>query len=431
MSKATKSLLLILVLSLFISNANSQTGLNSPYSGFGPGYISEVNSVKNWSLGGLAIGMQDPFTINVKNPASYIAIDTTSFMFEAGFSGHYMNLKGDDVSQQHTTGSLSHLLFGFPVTNWWRSSIGLLPYSAIGYSIVNSEFEEGIGQVKHLYEGDGGISRFFIGNSFRPIKNISIGVNVSYLFGSIERKQNISFPDSLNMLGTLINNTISVSDFYFDFGLQYKAQLNNKTRIIIGGIYSPKLNLTAKKNYLARTYLGEINQIQVIRDTIAEVVDEKGVVVIPSGYGFGFSIEREGNWLVGADFKMQNWKDFESFNVRDSLKNSLTLAVGGQYTPDMFNAYSYFKRIDYRLGAKYTKTNLNIRDIDINEVGMTFGFGFPVKRTALHRSVAKINLGFEVGRRGTLENNLIQENYVKMFFGVTIYQTWFMKRRYD
>lgn len=431
MSKATRSLFLIIVLSLFVFRANSQTGLNSPYSGIGPGYISEVNSVKNWSLGGVSIGMRDPFTINVKNPASYTAIDTTSFLFEAGFAGHYMNLKGDDLSQQHTTGSLSHLLFGFPVADWWRSSIGLLPFSTVGYSIINSEPMDGIGQVQHLYEGDGGVSRFFWGNAFRPVKNISIGINTSYLFGTIDRTQNISFPDSLNMLGTLVNNSITIGDLYFDLGIQYQTQLNEKTRLVLGATYMPKLNLSAKRNYIAQSYLGEINQIQILRDTIASSIDEAGKIVMPTGYGFGFSVEREGKWLVGADFKMQNWEEYESFNVKDSLRNSYTMAVGGQYTPDMFNSYSYFKRIDYRLGAKYTKSNLNIKDKDIDEIGMTFGFGFPVKRTALHRSIAKINLGFEVGRRGTLDNNLIQENYVKMFFGVTIYQTWFMKRRYD
>ena len=233
------------------------------------------------------------------------------------------------------------------------------------------------------------------------------------------------------MLSTLVTNSVSLGDLYFDFGLQYQVKLNEKTELILGGIYMPKINLSAKRNYLARTYLGEINQIQLIRDTIVEISNETGNVVMPTGYGFGFSIERHNKWLIGADFKLQNWEEFESFNTNDSLKNSYTLAFGTQYTPDKFNAYSYFKRIDYRFGAKYIKSNLNIRDKDIDEIGMTFGFGFPVKRSGLRRSIAKINMGFEVGRRGTLENGLIQENYIKMFFGVTIYQTWFMKRRYN
>ena len=180
MSKRVIFIILGLIIFQLKAGAQAQSGLNSPYSGLGPGYISEVNNVKNWTLGGVSIGMRDAFTINVKNPASYSAFDTTSFLFEAGFSGHYMNLKSEDLNQQHTNGSLSHFLFGFPVADWWRSSIGLLPYSSVGYSILNSEISPDIGQIEHLYEGDGGVSRFFWGNSIQPFRNLSIGVNASY-----------------------------------------------------------------------------------------------------------------------------------------------------------------------------------------------------------------------------------------------------------
>jgi len=41
-----------------------------------------------------------------------------------------------------------------------------------------------------------------------------------------------------------------------------------------------------------------------------------------------------------------------------------------------------------------------------------------------------LNFGFEIGQRGTTINNLIQENYFKIYFGISIYEWWFIKRRY-
>ena len=413
-----------------VIQANAQSGVSAPYSAFGLGYLNQNNNARNMSMGGIGIGTRDYFTINIKNPASYSAFDTTSFVFEGAVAGNYLSLKSNDFNEGASTASLSHLLFGFPVTKWWKSSIGLVPFSTVGYDVNSTQNKEYIGNILYSYEGSGGISRFYWGNAIQPLKNLSIGFNMSYLFGTIDKSQNITFPDSAYRINSKINNQVSVGDLYFDFGIQYFKELKKNLKLVVGGTYHPKLNINAKRTYYARSYLGSVSGVEFFKDTIAYFKDDKGKITIPEGYGIGFSLTKTDNWLVGFDYQFNKWKSYQSFDISDSLVNSHNFSAGGQLVPD-YKSTSYLNRIDYRLGVKYSMSYLQLRDTRINGFGITFGVGLPLRSLAVRGSRSKINLGVEIGRRGTLDNELIQENYINVYLGVSIYERWFIKRRYN
>lgn len=381
-------------------------------------------------MGGLSIGTRDYFTVNVDNPASYTAFDSTSFVFEGGVQGHYTNLKTEQISEKIASGSLSHLLFGFPIAKWWRSSFGLLPYSSVGYNINDYNIVPNVGNVQYIYEGDGGLSRFYWGNAIRPWKFLSVGVNADYLFGTIDQVQKITFPDSSNMLSTLINNTLTVKDVSLDFGVQVHGKLNDKLDYVIGGTYRLQTDMKATRSAYVRSYLGEISGVPIVLDTIKYIKDEAGSVILPQGYGIGFSLGQGYNWQVGFDYIADKWSDYKAFGYSDSLSNSQTFKLGGHFIPNA-NSLSYYNRIDYRFGARILKSNLTLRETQIQDFGITFGMGLPVRSSALRGSRSMINVGIEVGKRGTTANGLIKENYVNVFIGVSIFERWFIKRRYQ
>ena len=417
------------VLSLFASSLQAQTSVSSPYSAFGLGNLSEVNNIKNRSMGGLSIGTRDYFTVNVNNPASYSAFDSTSFLFEGGVQGHFTSLQTDDMNEKITSGTLSHLLFGFPVMKRWHSSFGLLPFSFVGYNINDYEYKPNIGNTQYAFEGDGGISRFFWGNSFSPAKFLSLGINANYLFGTIDRIQKVTFPDSTHMLSTIVNHKLTINDISWDLGMQVHGKIKNKIDYVVGATYRPQINMNARRTDLIRSYLTEISGVPIILDTILNHQDEAGIVTMPQGYGLGFSLARGYNWQFGLDYIADKWSDYRSFGAGDSLNDSYTIKFGGHIIPNS-NSVSYYNRIDYRFGAHYSKTNLTLRNKQINDIGITFGLGLPVKSNLYTGSRSMVNLGIEVGRRGTLENSLIKENYVRVFLGVSIFERWFIKRRY-
>lgn len=419
----------LIIISTFISQAVAQTGISSPYSSVGVGYLSNVNNLQNKTMGGLGIGTRVPSTINLFNPAALTAIDTNSFVFEGGMVAHYTTLKTDYTSEPVSSAALDHLLFGFPITRWWKSSIGLLPFSTVGYNVDDLSEKENIGSILHSFEGSGGLSKFYWANAFEPIKSISIGVNTSYIFGTTDKIQRVTYPDTAYRLSTKAENSISVGDFYVELGIQYYKELKNDLLLVVGGTFTPKISLNAKGHYLARTYVGEINDVEVYRDTI-NFIEKEGSVIMPMGYGVGFSLAKRDHWLIGADYHFGKWEDFKSFGRSDSLVNSHTLAVGGKYTPD-YTSTSYVNRMDYRIGARFSKSYLNLRDTQINNLGITFGIGLPIRSIAVRGSRSKINIGVEAGRRGTIDNGLVQENYLNFYLGVSVNELWFHKRRYQ
>lgn len=418
-------LLIITVLSL---NVSAQTGINSPYSRYGLGqlYGENLNTVA-MSMGGLSIGIHDPTAINPANPASYASLDSSSFLFEMGVAGIITNMKTTQLLESGYDATLSYIFVGFPITRWWRSGIGIMPYSKVGYNVEVTIEVENFSDIAHSFTGDGGLNQIFFGNGFNISKNFRAGIDVTYLFGQSSRSSMIYFPDSVFIFGTKVESKVRGGGFIFDYGLQYDIDLNSTTQATIGLTYANKFNLKAKRSYLSKTIIGGFGEnVEYVKDTIEFIPDEKGTIVVPQRLGFGLAVKKEGSWLVGADFEWQNWKEFGAFNVSDTLSNSWRVAVGGEFIPKHTNISSIFKRLTYRAGIRYNQSYLNFNGTQINEFGISFGFGFPMKK-----SKTGIDLGVEIGRRGTTDNNLIQENFVNIFLGISIQEHWFHKRKYQ
>ncbi len=141
------------------------------------------------------------------------------------------------------------------------------------------------------------------------------------------------------------------------------------------------------------------------------------------GIGYGENLK----WFLGAEYSFQKLGDLSNeFLQFDNLmyENSSTFALGGFYIPDRTSFQSYFNRITYRAGLRFEKTGMVINNTDINNFGITFGLGLP-----LGNNLSNLNLGFELGRRGTTSADLIEESYFKVNVGLSLNDQWFQKRK--
>ncbi len=419
---------ILLIITVLSMNVYAQTGINSPYSRYGLGQLYGENlNTAAMGMGGLSLGIHNPTTLNPANPASYGSLDSSSFLFEIGVAASMTTLKTTQLSESGYDATLSYIFAGFPITRWWRSGVGVMPYSKIGYNVEVTIEVEYFSDVVHSFTGDGGLNQIFWGNGFNITDNFRAGIDITYLFGQSTRSSMIYYPDSVFIFGTKVESKVIANDFIFDYGLQYDINLNSTTQATIGLTYANKFNVKAKRNYLSKTLTGGYGEeVEKVKDTIEYIPDEKGSIVVPQRLGVGIAVKKEGRWLVGADFEWQNWKEFGAFDVADTLSNSWHITVGGEFTPDHTNISSLFKRTTYRGGIKYNQSYLNFDGTNINDLGISFGFAFPMKK-----SKTGIDLGIEVGRRGTTKNDLIQENYVNFFLGVSIQEHWFQKRKYQ
>jgi hypothetical protein len=405
----------------------AQTGIDSPYSRFGIGQLENKSAnARLKAMGGISNAIGSNSFINNSNPATYARFDSLSFLFNAGVSAGSATLRTSTQSESASNSRLTYMSVGFPVTPWWRASAGLLPYSSVAYDVLIPIQNELTGNYAKTFSGSGGLNRFYVGSAIAITKSLSVGVNANYVFGKSNNDVLLHFFDSVYYANTKIENKIQVNSFMFDYGLFYVADIGNNFNLHAGISYSQEMNLTAKREYAVKSITGGVNgNLELIRDTIDYRPEEEGKLIMPQGIGLGLAIEKKNSWLVGADFNWQNWEKFEAFGQSDSLTNAWNIAIGGQYTPPHTSISKYWKRITYRAGLRYDQTYLNLRGEAINEFGISFGMGLPVPR-----SLTSVDVSLELGRRGTVANNLVQETFVNFTLGVAIYERWFVKRRY-
>lgn len=416
-------------------SVSAQTTTSSPYSQFGLGDLKGSALPQQRGMGGIGMGLRRPGgygNINLSNPASYSAVHITTF--DAGGTIGLRQLSRNSVSESGSNASFSHLAFAVPVKRYRSAlSFGLVPFTELGYkyrlpasitlppdSAVNYD---------QIYSGDGGLSKAYMGYGFQIGKNLSLGVNVGYLFGKLNQYRSTEFEDPA-ALNSRTANSSSVGGLTFDYGLQYVANLNSSTKLIVGyaGNNGREVNTTASTLATTWRIVGNDEDSGPL-DTLSFVEGSRVKLDLPLTHTFGFAIEKTNYWLIGADVNLGQWSGFREGGVNAGLRNSFGVAVGGQITPDPTAVTNYLRLVEYRLGFKYDKTPIQIRNTDINQYAMTLGMGFPLpsNRTAFY----KINFSAELGQRGTQSNSLVRERFVNFHVGFTLNDTWFIKPKYD
>jgi len=420
---------LFLALALFTSAflASAQVKISSPYSIFGIGNLYGVSSQMNMAIGGAATAFSSPYFINPANPASYMAFDTNSFVFDAAFNIRSGTLKTVDESQKTRFGTLSNIYFGFPVTKWWKFSGGLMPYSQVGFEMSGSQVIENVGKLVNVYSGYGGLNKAYVGSAFSPVKNLSVGVNMSYLFGNIVKERIMTFPDSAYFINTMARSSARLSKVNFDMGLMYRVNLKEGRFMQFGLSYNPKQTVDDRAEKIAYTYVYNITRsLNDIKDTVSYETGEKGLVTLPTAFGAGFMFGSTNRWFATADFNWQKWSEFRYLGNNPGLKDNLRISVGGQFRPSPVDMGRYYQRINYRAGFRFEQSYLEIRETRINDFGISFGVGLPMKK-----SRSTLNIAVEAGTQGSTEKELIKENYIRITIGTALQERWFLKRRFN
>ena len=150
-------------------------------------------------------------------------------------------------------------------------------------------------------------------------------------------------------------------------------------------------------------------------------------IKIPTIWSFGLGFGQDKKWFVGAEYSFQDYSSFSNpFSTAESLEyiDASSIAFGMYFVPDYASFTSYLKRVNYRAGVRYDKSGLVINGKEINNFGITFGLGLP-----LGGAFSNLNLGFELGKRGTTDANLIRESYLKFGVGLSLNDRWFQKRK--
>jgi hypothetical protein len=427
MRRLIDSVIIIVFLALSL-NSNAQVAINSPYTRFGLGEISQQGFGMSPGMGGTTIAHRFNNQINYLNPASYSAQDTLSFILDFGINGEIRKLSSQYEKVSLKDFNMEHIAIAFPVSRWWGASIGILPYSRIGYNMMLEgafSSEEDIYRV--YYEGNGSLNKFYIGSSFRLGKHLSIGGNLSYIFGSYERNKRVSLPQEGSAQTKYINKT-SIGDLMFNLGMQAFIKSKNGNQLIMGVTLDNNTKLKGKFSSLL------INDYALYTDTMERLENQKGEITVPMRLGAGILYSYKNKLLIAFDYITQNWSEARFFGEPDSLTASSSLKLGLQYTPVAINEVRrapYWQRISFRTGGYYNKTYLDINGRQLEDYGMTFGIGIPWRNERNLLTKTTFNISYQLGWQGSLENGLVKETYHVFSIGFTFYDFWFIKPKYD
>ncbi len=431
-----KYLFIIGIIALTNIYSFSQSVTNSPYSRFGIGDIDRNGFNSSRAMGGLSTGLRVNNQINYMNPAAISAQDTMSFIFDLGVNGIFKNMESTSTSAQYNDFSFDHLAMSFPIKKWWFASFGVTPYSKIGYNIQQTEPSEYNDTInKHFdYYGNGGINQIFLSNSFILFKNLAVGFNVNYLFGTVEQ-YNQAYLDTQDSYATVVSNKISLSKITYDIGLQYHDEFENKYFYVFGLTYSNKIKFNGTNEsavLMTENYnLYGVNVVDYLAyysskfDTISSVTSNIKVE-IPARYSVGFTAGIKNKLTVGFDYTYQDWSNIESFNTSDNFDVDESFKFGFEYTHDKYSLRNYYKKISYKAGMYLNNSYLKLNNEQIKNYGITFGLGFPIANQK-----TSLNLSCTIGKRGTTDNGLIEENYTAIGINITLYDFWFIKRKFQ
>jgi len=423
---------------------SAQTGEYSaftPYSIFGVGELSSPGSAYNRSMGGVGIASRNHRYLNTVNPAAITARDSLSFMLDFTLENNNtifsQNIDGTSYKSANNATNISSFAISFPIWKTVAMAAGLRPYSATGYSFSFSETDPHIlannGNISYSIAGLGSLYTLYASTGASFFKNrVSIGGEFDYIFGNIEKDIVQDFSSTgYNEVQEVYDMTLR--SLTGKFGLQYEQPIGGKWKLGVGATYRMASKLRGYVDY-SNTAVGSAESIEI--NSYSDTLGTNSKLTLASELGVGISINYAEKFRAEIDYTRADWKNsgmdlvdgFTTSGATLAMANSVkdTYRVGFEYIPNMSDVRYYYKKIAYRAGAYYSNEYFTVDGKPINSIGITLGATLPI-----FRWYNGLTVTMDLGKRGTTDNNLIQEKYIRFSFGVNLFDIWFQKPRYE
>ena len=406
-------------------------GSNSPYSRYGLGSLLDQSEGASKGMGGLALGMRDSKQINFLNPASYSAIDSLTFLFDVGVTlqNNNLNYGGQKINAKNS--SFDYMNMAFRAWKGVGMSVGLMPFTSIGYDFSSTspmEDLDGFGEKTSTitYKGNGGLHQIYYGIGAKPLKNLSLGANVSYLWGDYSHSIVASYSET-SIYSLARYYTADISTYKLDFGLQYSLPVSSKDLITVGATYGLGHGIGSSAMLINQ----KLNS-STVQNADTTTIDN--AFELPHTFGVGLTWKHTEKFTLGIDYTCQLWgktkfpslSNGNQFSTSSgSLSNRHKITIGGEYLPNI-NSIHYAGHIRYRAGFSYTSPYAKVNGTNgADTYAATIGLGLPLMTKWSNRSVLNIAAGWEHVKPKAA--GLITENYIRLSIGLTFNESWFMK----
>lgn len=420
----------LLLATLLVSTTDSvwaqSNSTESPYTRFGYGTLSSYSSTLSRAMGGVSIATRRSNLINPGNPASYVAVDSQTFIFDFATSFGFSHITDGKLKDTRLLGNLEYISILFPITKWMVVSAGLKPYSTVGYRYGSTKdiALNGGKQYNETYSGRGNVNDIYIGVAATPFKGFSMGANVAYRYGTISYQQAIEYQVA-GSFNPHFSERLKLMGLGIEAGIQQGFSLGEEQQMTLGVTYSPSLpfasNLYKRGVMMNSNKLGGVIQ----NDTISS----KNSYKTPHAIGVGVSYARGERFFVEGDVHYRIWQNAFPQTALYTPRNQFEVALGASFVPNP-QERALHKRMEYRFGLRGGNSYLTIPIDGVQrsyyEAGASFGLGFPL---ADRRSTLDVSIDYKLllpeGKQ------LITEHYLMLTVGVRFNEGWFKKLQLD
>ena len=91
-----------------------------------------------------------------------------------------------------------------------------------------------------LFEGSGGLYRCYLTNAFALTKNLSVGVNLGIILGTVTQSE--------TQESAIVEYESSKRAFYADFGVHYEFNTTGRQKWAAGLVFAPSLQISHDNN---------------------------------------------------------------------------------------------------------------------------------------------------------------------------------------
>lgn len=425
-----------------------QAGTSSPYTVAGLGELRSGTFLQHQATGGTAISQVEKGVFTPTNPATYANIDFT--IFDAGVRATVGELSSATESVNTSSGNFNHFAMAFPLGTKKKMgvSFGTNQYSDVGYAIRNNVSTD-TPSYYNLFEGEGGISRVYVGYGIELFKNFKLGANVNYNFGNIEEGQARIYPNTDNVLSFNDETLLAYRGLDYTLGVQYSVQQNRRSEDgskdgilhTFAAAFQSNSNLRGTGFHYVNTFYGSeyerVGNPNVVDILVAEN-NKKDTITKPLGFTLGYTISNGEKWSLSLETEQNQWSGVTDSKTGRAFFDNVRYSAGISTVPSpMYSEKGdFFKKVRYSAGVRYESLYYNFQNTQLDELGISFGLGIPVVRSFRLEGekvavVSRINLTAEYVKRGTTDNGLLQEDFFNIGIGLNLNDKWFTKRKYQ
>jgi hypothetical protein len=410
--KIFKTIFILVVYSTIIFSQSSST-----YTRNGIGDLNYTYSARSLGLAQSGSAMLNDGYVEIINPASWSKLRLTRIEFSLVLNG--VELSDNSNNAYYSDADFKGFTFAFPISTKYGIGFasGLVPYSRVSYQAVETTnpTDPTVSNYTTSYTGEGGLSRLFMGASYRLPFQWILGATLEYYFGRQTYLSEVEFTDP----------SFSPSAFQTD----YRSTGFGTTIGVISQNFASLFNSETISNLRIGVSVNLISELdtdtsltinpKTVADTIFSGIAK---MQIPFRITGGVSLELSKKYNFILDYTYQPWSQYTLGGVTSpNLRDVHRFALGFEHAKRLEPGSTSWEQIKWRFGLSYELTQYIINKTDITQFSASAGVSFPL---GVGNS---FDLGLEFAMRGTTESNLTKENFYRINIGISFGELWFQR----